>query len=512
MGIGVAGDKGSIVLGAQDVSVRDVVRVAHGEKSVVLSAACVQRLERGVQALAAVLRRGEAVYGVNTGFGDSCENHVDAPLMASLAANLVHFHGCGVGPYLDVVESRAVVLARLASLVRGYSAVRPIVVERLVELLNVGVTPRIPCQGSVGASGDLTPLSYVAAMLMGEREALFRGQVLACRSVLEHFELKPLQLGPKESLALMNGTSVMSALACLAIERLQRLARWCCALTAIAVDVTEGQPSHFDEAIFRLKPHPGQAAAARWVRQDLGRAHNGGAHRIQDRYSLRCAPHVIGVALDHLVFARQVAETELNGVNDNPMIDWESEQVLHSGNFYGGHIAQIMDTLKPCAANLADLLDRQLVLVCHPSTSQGLPANLVMASHPACHHGFKAMQITTSALAAEACKLTMPASVFSRSTENHNQDKVSMGTIAARDCLQIIGLVETVAAIVTLAMAQAVDLRGRERVGPRALEMHAAVRAEVAANSEDRRMDMDIELITAAWRSGRLPCGALDFG
>ena len=235
----------------------------------------------------------------------------------------------------------------------------------------------------------------------------------------------------------MNGTSVMTALGCLAFERALRLARWASALTAIACDAMRGNPAHFDARIFALKPHPGTQRAAAWIRADLARP--GGASRepvrLQDRYSLRCAPHVIGVLLDALDFSRALLEIELNGVNDNPLVDPDTGDVLHGGNFYGGHVCFAIDGLKTAVANVADLLDRQLCLLCEPATSGGLPANLVAAAGPAsvAHHGFKAMQITASALTAEALKLTMPASAFSRSTESHNQDKVSMGTIAARE-------------------------------------------------------------------------------
>jgi len=311
----------------------------------------------------------------------------------------------------------------------------------------------------------------------------------------------------------MNGTSVMTAVACLATERAARLARLAAALTALASQVTRGNPGHFDARIFDWKPHPGPRRVAGWIREDLaaGGLPPAPQERLQDRYSIRCAPHVIGVLVEAADSARRSLEIELNGVDDNPLIDAESGDVLHGGNFYGGHVGFAMDGLKTAVASVADLLDRQLCLLCVPETSGGLPANLVAGTgaEALAHHGFKAMQIATSSLAAEALKATVPATAFSRSTESHNQDKVSMGTIAARDCRQVLELTETVAAIVLLAACQAVDLRGDETNGRRARALRDAVRKSVPLVEADRRQDRDIEAVLALYRSGELPIGGL---
>jgi histidine ammonia-lyase len=506
------------VIGGGPVSIEQVVGVARGRLGVELSreAPFLARLEAGRQALERHLTAQGTVYGVTTGFGDSCETDVRGASVAELPLNLMRFHGCGVGEPFGEEETAAIVLARLASLALGYSAVRPEVLEALVALLAARALPVIPSQGSVGASGDLTPLSYVAAVLCGEREVRWRGAVRPAAEVLRELGRAPLRLEPKESLALMNGTSAMTGVACLALARAQRLARWAAALTALASDVLGGEPRHFDPRIFAAKPHPGQALCARWIADDveLPRRSSPAALRVQDRYSIRCAPHVIGVLLDALPQARRFVHTELNGANDNPLIDPESGDVLHGGNFYGGHVCHAMDSVKTLVANLADLLDRQLALLCHPGTNQGLPANLVAVrgAGAEAHHGFKAMQITASALTAEALKLTLPASVFSRSTENHNQDKVSMGTIAARDCTRVLELVETVAAIHTLACVQAVDLREGAGCAHRSQRVHAQVRQHVPVNDADRAMDVDIHKVLALYRSEQLDVGDAGLG
>ena len=502
-----------VELGAAPLSIADVETVAtrRARISVSRDPSVQGRLERGSKTLEQLISDNSRVYGVNTGFGDSCETEIPLESRDDLPLNLVRFHGCGTGLHFSPEEAAAIVVARLGSLVGGASGVRPLLLDRICQLLNEGLLPRIPCEGSVGASGDLTPLSYLAAVLMGEREIIMpNGEVQPAQVVLAR--LGEFRLRPKESLALMNGTSAMTGLACLAYQRARRLARFAAALTAVASDVMQGQPGHFDDRIFALKPHPGQRACARWIRDDLDYgALQPPEGRLQDRYSVRCAPHVIGVLLDNLPASRQTIEIELNGANDNPLLDLETGDVLHGGNFYGGHICQVMDTLKTCVASLADLLDRQLALLCDTKTNGGLPNNLVLPSAGPSHHGFKAMQISASALTAEALKLTMPAGAFSRSTENHNQDKVSMGTIAARDCLRILELSETVAAIHTLALCQAVDLRTIHKCRRRARELHAFVREAVPQNTADRRMDLDIGFVVQAHRQQTLPIGQVDF-
>src|SRR5579883_284512 len=505
-------EKPVLLLGESHVTCADIAAAARGDVEVQVDPRpeVRDRIERSARRLQEWLAAGERIYGVTTGFGESCLSDVPAALSPAMAVNLVRFHGCGTGVTFSEEVSAAVMAVRLASLARGWSAVRPAVLERLCALVNRRILPVIPSEGSVGASGDLTPLSYVAAALIGEREVCYRGRVMSAAAALQQAGLEPLELQPKESLAIMNGTCVMAALVCLALERAARLARLAAALTAMASDVMRGNPAHFDARIFAAKPHPGQQEAARWIREDLeyepGPRRNG---RIQDRYSIRCAPHVIGVLVDGMEWMRLWTETEVNGVNDNPLIDPESGDVLSGGNFYGGHVGFVADSLKAAVANVADLLDRQMALLCAPATSEGLPENLVgrRGADRTAHHGFKAMQIAASALTAEALKLTVPASVFSRSTECHNQDKVSMGTIGARDCLRVIELTETVAAIYTLALCQAVDLRRGEGCHRRALRMRDTVRQRVRFNDFDRRQDGDIRAVLEMMRAGELPLG-----
>ena len=493
------------LIGDEALRLEDVADLARGQGRAELAPAANARMQASFELLRRLHEGSEEIYGVTTSVGASVDTHVPAAQAAELSLNLLRMHGCGTGRILDEDEAAAVVLLRVVSLAQGRSGVRPLLAERLLELFNARVLPRIPAEGSVGASGDLTPLSYVAALLVGEREVTARGRVCAASEALAELGLEPLVLEPKEALSLMNGTSVASALACLAWSRARRLSRLASAASAMASHATLGNPSHFDALIHEAKAHPGQMQVAQWIREDLQGLPTQKAQRLQDRYSIRCAPQVIGVLEDGLSFGRLVLERELNGVSDNPIVAVERDAILHGGNFYGGHVAFVCDALKTAVANVACLLDRQIMLICNPAENGGLPANLVGVEGPqACtHNGFKAVTIAASSLAAEALKLTLPASAFSRSTELHNQDKVPMATLAARDLLRVVEISEQVAAMALLVCAQAYDLRGGALSGPSAA-LQERVRENVPKLDADRRMDHDIAALLQALRADRL--------
>ncbi len=503
--------KATVTIGERRLRIEDVLSTANGEADVILSAApeFSLRIQRGAHYLERLLANNGTVYGVTTGYGDSCTVAVPPELVPDLPLHLTRYHGCGLGEYLDDEQVLAVLLCRLNSLAQGYSGVRWELLEQLAALIKHRILPLIPSEGSVGASGDLTPLSYVAAALIGERDVRFAGQQRPAINVLEELGLAPLRLAPKEGLALMNGTAVMTALACLAWHRADYLTRLCCRLTALSSIALRGNRGHFDPRLFAAKPHVGQNEAAAWIYSDLS-ANEAETIRLQDRYSIRCAPHVIGVARDALTWMRRDIENELNSANDNPLIDGEAELVLHGGHFYGGHIAFAMDALKTAVANLADLMDRQLALLVDSKCNHGLPQNLSgsLPSRAPINHGFKAVQIGASAWTAEALKLTMPASVFSRSTECHNQDKVSMGTIAARDCLRVLELTEQVAAALTLACVQGVRLRALDDTRTITLTPSVeAFMANVAEHSafldEDRPLESELRCIAGLIKKNR---------
>jgi histidine ammonia-lyase len=502
----------SITFDGSRLTIEDVCALAKRDARAELSAdpAFRARIRKGSDFLERLLREDGVVYGVTTGYGDSCTVVIPPDLVAELPHHLFAYHGVGLGRMLDPAETRAVLAARLQSLGQGVSGVSVELLEQLATFIAHDVLPQIPAEGSVGASGDLTPLSYVAAALCGERNVLFQGRIQPAAEALATLGRAPLRLRPKEGLAIMNGTAVMTALACLAWERADYVARLASRLTACNVLASAGNAHHFDEALFAVKPHAGQQRIAARVRVDLAvdsaRPAARNEQRLQDRYSLRCAPHVIGVLEDALPFFRQLIENELNSANDNPIIDAEREQVLHGGHFYGGHIAFAMDSLKNAVANVADLLDRQLALLVDTRYNHGLPSNLSGATGPraAINHGLKALQISVSAWTAEALKQTMPASVFSRSTECHNQDKVSMGTIAARDCLRVLELTEQVCAGMLVAARQGVALRcAQDDVTPSAAlqAFQADLESRIPFVVEDRALDGDLIALLGALRA-----------
>lgn len=501
-----------VQVGDAQLTIEDVVNVASARCGVTLSRdpAFRQRIERGAAFLKQTLDHAGSVYGVNTGYGDSCVVEIPPHLVPELPAHLVRYHGCGAGALLDEQATCAVLMARLGSLARGYSGVRWTLLERLEQLINHRILPCVPSEGSVGASGDLTPLSYVAAALIGEREVSYRGAVRPAAEVLHELGLVPIELAPKEGLAIMNGTAVMTALACLAWNRAQYLSRLAARLTSIAALAMHGNREHFHPRLFAVKPHQGQSEVARWIYADMALAEaGGGGARLQDRYSIRCAAHVIGVLRDALPWMRRDIENELNSANDNPIVDPDHGMILHGGNFYGGHISFVMDSLKAAVASVADMMDRQMALLVDAKYNCGLPQNLsgASAARAPINHGFKGVQISVSAWTAEALKLTMPAASFSRSTESHNQDKVSMGTIAARDCLRVLELTEQVAAAHVLATQQAVLLRRRHgeldaaalSTGTRSFVENVAPYFEFL--EEDRRLDQTLQRTVSAIRS-----------
>lgn len=499
------------VIGPGRLRLEELVAYARGTCRLRLDATAQfrQRVVAGEAQLARRLAEGVKIYGVTTGYGDNCEIEVPPQRLEELPLNLTRYHGCGLGAPFRPAAVRAILAARLNSLARGFSAVRWELLAQIAALIEHDLLPRIPEEGSVGASGDLTPLSYVAAVLAGEREVWRRGSWTPAAAALREAGLAPLRLARKEGLAVMNGTAVMTGLACLAWDKAEYLTRLAARITSLASAALKGHRGHFSPALFAVKPHAGQAQAAGWIWQDL----TGDAAetiRLQDRYSLRCAPHVIGVLRDALTWMHRDLENELNSANDNPLLDPDTGELLHGGHFYGGHVGFAMDSLKIAVASVADLMDRQLALLVDPRFNSGLPQNLSGAppAEAGLHHGFKAVQIAVSAWTAEALKLTMPATSFSRSTECHNQDKVSMGTIAARDALRVLELTEQVAAALLLAGRQALALRERETAGSlpiaaSAREFFFDLAESITLIESDRPLESELRGLTAAIEAQR---------
>jgi histidine ammonia-lyase len=496
------GGKTALIIDGSYVSFEEMIAVAKDglPVSISQSPAFVKRMAVTEKALMVSMQKGIAVYGVNTGYGKSCGNRISMKTAMKNSVNIFRFHGCGTGEPIGIEETRAAMLTRIICLARGYSGVSVALLQQMADFLNAGITPVVPCEGSVGASGDLTPMSYIGAALAGERDVFYEDDIMSAAKALKKAGLKPYVYQPKEPLSMVNGTTTMSGIAALAVERAQRILHAAIYATALSVHAMKGNAHHYHPVIAEAKPFPGQASVAKKIahlllsRVSARQLEDDALETLQDPYSLRCAPQVLGVLHDALTWIKKWVEIEANSSNDNPIFDPATGQVLMGGNFYGGHIAFAMDGLKAALASAADMCDRQVALLVHPGLNRGLPGDLVSVNgNPdALHHGFKAMSIASSALTAEALKATMPAASFSRSTESHNQDKVSMGTIAARDAERICTLTERVIAIHLLAAAQACDIRQNIAVRPLLAKTLQNIRQVSDPVIEDRPLDEDI--------------------
>jgi histidine ammonia-lyase len=473
-----------------------------------------QRLEAAHRFLMETIEAGKPIYGVTTGYGESGKNYLTYQEATRLQQNLYRFHGCGVGPYLSEEESRFCFLIRLVSLSKGYSAVSIEMLERMALLLQKRVYPLIPSQGSVGASGDLTPLSYIAAIMAGEREVWFEGRQMSAAKALEALGIEPYRFKPKEALAIMNGTAAMSAVAAAALPKFERLLKTTESFVAGIFEVLIADRTPLEPFVHQVKPHPGQIKSAQNILAKIegsGLTHSreeryedfftDDSLNIQDRYSIRCVPQVLGVVWENIDQAASWVETEMNSVNDNPLIDIKERKIYTSGNFYGGYVAHAMDTLRICLANMADLLDKEFSILVDYKFNRGLGENLKL-SQENYYHGFKAMQITLSSLSADVMMNILPASVFSRSTESMNQDKVSMGTTAALRFSRALPDYTRMLAIALLGLAQAVDIRQSDAISPALKRLHDMIRSKIDPLVADRRMDGEIETIVEMIEKG----------
>lgn len=453
------------------------------------------------------IKDGKPIYGITTGYGASGKNYVSYEDSKILQTNLFRFHGCGVGKKLSYKVCKYALIARTISLSKAKSGVSIELLKRLEMLIQKDIIPVIPSQGSVGASGDLTPLSYIAAVVAGEREVYYKGEIKDVMEVYKELNITPYTFKPKEALAIMNGTTIMSAIALAAIEEFETILDSMESFVAGMFEVLLGDDTPVADFVHLSKPFSGQIQSAKNIKRKIegSKLTHGRDDRydkffadndlnIQDNYSMRCAPQVLGVIRDNLEISKNWVEQEISSVNDNPLIDGVNKKIYTSGNFYGGYVAHAMDTLKICAGNLADLLDKEFALLVDHKFNRGLGENLKLSLEPF-YHGFKAMQITLSSLSADVMKNTTAASIFSRPTESLNQDKVSMGTTAANDFSKMIPDLYNMLSIAFIGMAQAVDIRGKDLVSPHLTNIYENIRKDAKPLYEDRRMDFDIEKI-----------------
>ena len=518
-----------IDLDGESLDIDGVRRIAENRAAVGIAPAALRRATKGREMFEDIVAQDIPIYGVTTGYGEMIYMLVSTAKEVELQTNLVRSHSAGVGPAFAEHEARAMLAARLNALSRGFSAVRPELLERLALYLNLGITPAIPEIGSLGASGDLGPLAHIASTVIGEGYVLRDGQRVETAGVLRERGIEPLQLRFKEGLALINGTSAMTGLGALVVGRALNQVRQAEMVTALIVETLKGSTSPFQpEGHDIARPHPGQIDTAANMRAlmrgsglavehaDLRRQaekqkpDGDGVHRtdvyLQKAYTLRAIPQVVGAVRDTLYYAGEKLETELNSSNDNPLF-FEGKEIFHGANFHGQPIAFAMDFVTIALTQLGVFSERRTNRLLNRHLSDGLPEFLV-AGDPGLNCGFAGAQYPATALVAEN-RTIGPASTQSVPSNGDNQDVVSMGLISARNSRRVLSNNDKILAVEFLAAAQAVDVSGRyDELSPASKATHDMIRSLVPMLREDRYMSDDIELIAAALGDGQFLAAA----
>ncbi len=488
----------TVELGAGALSIEDVVRVARDGAAVHLARSARARISKGRDRLWERLARGERIYGVNTGVGGNQGFVLRPEDMERLQHNLMRHLSCATGSPLPAEVVRGAMLLRIATFATGASAVRPELVDALAALLNHGVTPVVPRYGSVGASGDLMPSAYIARVLVGLGEADFEGRRLSAPDALKGAGLEPVRFAPKEALALINGTTVMTAAASLVWTDAKRILRGLLGAIALSVEALQAPDQPFEPWVHEQKGHPGQIGVAAWLRNALDGSEYVSASSRQSGYSLRCAPQGLGPVWEALEDGRAVLEREINSANDNPLFDPETGTLYQAGNFYGGHIARVLDGWKIDCAAMGNWGNALMAVLVDPRFNGGLPANL--APEPGVNSGFKGMQLSVTSLACAIRQMAGPSSIHSLPTEEYNEDVVSLGMHAAVTAMDALECLRNETAMVLLAAAQAVDLRGGpSRLGQGSRKIYDAVRELAAFQEKDRPMEQEILAVGKAF-------------
>ncbi len=502
----------TVVLDGQRLSLDAIEAVAVAACPVAIAPSALARAAQSRSIIEEILAAGQTVYGVNTGFGKLSDVRIPPEKLAELQFNLVRSHAGGVGQPLSEAESRAMLLLRANVLAKGFSGVRPALLELLLALLNAGVHPVIPEKGSVGASGDLAPLAHLALVVIGEGEAFYRGARMAGAEALHRAGLKPLPLAAKEGLALLNGTQAMTAVGALAMTRARRVVELADLAGAMSLEALKGTPAAFDSRIHLARPHAGQiASAAHLLRllsdSEIRESHRDHDPRVQDAYCLRCMPQVHGAVRDVLAHVAGVLETEAGSATDNPLIfpadssEVKShEAVISGGNFHGAPLAYAFDYAAIALTDLAGITERRIDRLLNPDINEGLPAFL--SPDPGLSSGFMIAQIVAASLINECQVLSHPSSTGSIPTDGGKEDHVSMGMTGALKLRQIVEHAERIVGIELMCAAQALEFRKPLKPGKELERARKAVRQVVPHLNRDRVLAPDIEALAAAVRAG----------
>ncbi|HMC54545.1 MAG TPA: histidine ammonia-lyase [Gemmatimonadaceae bacterium] len=494
-----------VVLDGNSLTIDDVFAVAVRGVQVSLAPAARQRAVAARRHVDALVERQEVAYGVTTGFGKLSEIAIPPNRLAELQVNLVRSHAAGVGALMPEREVRAMMLLRANVIAKGYTGARPVLAELLVDMLNEGLYPPIPEQGSVGASGDLAPLAHLALSLIGEGDLWDHGRRAPAAELLAQRGLQPVTLRPKEGIVLINGTQAHTAIASLAIVDAHRLWKTAHVAGAMSLEALKGTPVAFDERIQSVRGQLGQAASAAVLREllsdsEIRESHRHGDNRVQDPYSLRCMPQVHGPALDAIDFAAGIVARELNAATDNPLV-FEDGALLSGGNFHGQAVALALDVLAIALTNLATISERRTDRLVHPDFNEGLPPFLTQDAGVNC--GFMMAQVSAAALASECKLLASPASVDTIPTDGNKEDVVPMAMGAALKLRRVVDNVRAVLAIELMCGAQGIDYRAPLKPGRGVARAHAQVRELVRPLERDRVLADDIARLAAAIGDGQ---------
>jgi histidine ammonia-lyase len=500
----------TITIDGETLSLDAIARfVRHPSTRVALAKDAAERVRRSRAVVDDVLESKQTVYGVNTGFGRLAEKRIGPEQVRELQRNLVLSHSAGVGNALSPNETRLLMLLRANALAKGLSGIKLETLEALLAMLNGGVLPVIPAKGSVGASGDLAPLAHLAAVLIGEGKAVYAGREMSGAAALEKAHLRPVQLEAKEGLSLINGTQLIVAIGCRCVIAARSLLKHADVIAAMSIDALMGTDIAFDDRIHAARPHVGQRTSARNLRRLLAgspiRESHRGPHcrKVQDAYSLRCAPQVHGAVRDALAYVERTLLIELNSATDNPLVfDGDGGAILSGGNFHGAPCALALDVLAVALAQLGAISERRIERLVNPDYS-GLPPFLSRAA-PGLNSGMMIAQVTAAALASENKVLAHPASVDSIPTSAGFEDHVSMGPSAARKAREVVMNVETICAIELMAAAQALEFHAPLHSSPVLEAARAALREFVSRLEADRALSPDIDKTVALVRDGEL--------
>jgi len=494
-----------ILLGIDGMSLENLVAIAREGAKVRLTRESEERLLNARNLIEKWVQEERVIYGITTGFGALSDVTISKEDTQCLQENILMSHAAGVGNILDKETVRAIMTLRIKDLARGHSGIRLETVRFLINLLNCGVCPVIPEKGSVGASGDLAPLAHLSLILIGQGEAFYESQRMSGLEVLKKCGMKPLQLEAGEGLALVNGTQMMTAIGGLSVYDSLRLSKMTDVAAAMSLEVLMGSRTEFDPRIHQVRPHPGQILTAdnmeRITRNSEIISSHKDCSRIQDAYTLRCSPQVHGTSKDAITYAKRVVETEMNSSTNNPLIFAESEEFLLGGNFHGQPVALAMDFLCIAISELANISERRIERLVNPQIS-GLPAFLV--SDGGLNSGFMIAQYTAASLVSENKILSHPACVDSIPTSANKEDHVSMGSISARKCREIVKNTEHVIAIELLCSAQAMDLFTNMKPGEGTLIAYKIIRDAVPHLEKDRILSKDIETVVYLMRSEKI--------